>query len=54
MEDFAAAVQPQCPEDRVVMRDFKGAWERPLCGFQLMQGKVAMPPEFEGPSFPGF
>lgn len=54
MDDLDAAAQPRCPEDRVVMRDAKGAWECPLCGFQLMQARVILPPEFEGPSFPGF
>ena len=54
MVDLDAAAQPQCPEDRTVMRDAKGAWVCPLCGHQQLQDEVAMPPEFEGPSFRGY
>jgi hypothetical protein len=36
------------------MRDTEGAWECPFCGHRQVQERVVMPPEFEGPAFPGF
>lgn len=54
MEDLDAAAQPQCPEDRTVLREVTGAWECPLCGHRQVPDEIVMPPEFEGPSFPGF
>lgn len=47
MDDLDGA-QPRCPEDDVVMREARGAWECPLCGHVQLHDEVEIPADFHG------
>ena len=43
-----------CPDDGVLLREAPGAYECPECGHRLTVPSVPMPPEHDGPAFPGY
>jgi hypothetical protein len=54
MVKLDGATQPTCPHDDVVMRDIPDGYECPECAHRTSVPQVPMPPEHDGPAFPGF